>query len=59
MNLTVLQAVETVLSFSVFVGILLWAFSSRSKAAFDQQAWLPFDEQQPGSTDTQAEQGNV
>lgn len=59
MNLTVLQVMETVLSFSVFVGIVLWAYSARSKTAFEQQAWLPFDEQQAGATDTQAEQGNV
>jgi cytochrome c oxidase cbb3-type subunit IV len=39
---TVLGSVFTVISFVVFVGILLWAFSSRRKQAFDQAAQEPF-----------------
>ena len=34
----------TVVAFATFVGIVLWAYSDRSKAAFDQAARLPFDE---------------
>ncbi len=45
MTSVTLHAVETVLSFAVFVGILLWAYSSRRKAAFDQLAMLPFDDE--------------
>ena len=38
----VLGSVFTVISFVVFVGILLWAFSGRRKQAFDQAALEPF-----------------
>lgn len=44
MNLVYLQIAETVLSFSVFVGILLWAYNGRRKPAFDRLAELPFDD---------------
>lgn len=63
-----LHAMETVLSFSVFVGILLWAYSARRKAAFDQLALLPFDDEAPAasaakpdpeSSPTSAEPGHV
>jgi cytochrome c oxidase cbb3-type subunit 4 len=39
---SILGSVFTVISFAVFVGILLWAFSSRRKQAFDQAALEPF-----------------
>lgn len=44
MNLVYFQIAETVLSFSVFVGILLWAYTARRKPAFDRLAQLPFDD---------------
>jgi cytochrome c oxidase cbb3-type subunit IV len=39
---SILGSVFTVISFVVFVGILLWAFSGRRKQAFDQAAQEPF-----------------
>jgi cytochrome c oxidase cbb3-type subunit 4 len=39
---SILGSVFTVISFVVFVGILLWAFSDRRKQAFDQAALEPF-----------------
>lgn len=39
---SILGSVFTVISFAVFVGILLWAFSGRRKQAFDQAALAPF-----------------
>jgi cytochrome c oxidase cbb3-type subunit 4 len=39
---SILGSMFTVISFAVFVGILLWAFSSRRKQAFDQAALEPF-----------------
>ena len=32
----------TVISFVVFLGIVVWALSKRNKAAFDEAARLPF-----------------
>ena len=39
---SVLGSLFTVIAFGVFVGILLWAFSSRRKQAFDKAALEPF-----------------
>lgn len=45
MDINALRSIITVAAFVAFVGIVLWAFSSRSKAAFDAAARLPFDEE--------------
>ena len=37
-----LRVVVTVVSFLVFVGIAVWAFSRRRKRDFDEAARLPF-----------------
>ena len=39
---SILASVTTVVSFVVFIGIVLWAWSSRRKAAFDEAAQAPF-----------------
>ncbi|MEI6732520.1 MAG: cbb3-type cytochrome c oxidase subunit 3 [Comamonadaceae bacterium] len=39
-----LRSLATVASFVVFVGILVWAFSSRKAADFEQAARLPFEQ---------------
>ena len=39
---TTLSSIGTVVSFVTFVGILVWAFSSRRKRAFDEAANAPF-----------------
>ena len=44
MDINTLRSIVTVVAFAVFIGIVLWAYSDRSKAAFDQAARLPFDE---------------
>lgn len=44
MNLDVndLRIVVTVLSFVAFIGIVVWAWSRRNAARFDEAAQLPF-----------------
>ena len=44
MDINTLRSIVTVLAFAMFIGIVFWAYSSRSKAAFEQAAMLPFDE---------------
>jgi cytochrome c oxidase cbb3-type subunit 4 len=39
---SILGTVFTVLSFVVFIGIVLWAWSGRRKRAFDAAAQEPF-----------------
>ncbi len=43
MDVNDLRALTTVLSFAVFVGILMWAFSKRNKQDFEEAARLPLD----------------
>ena len=45
MDINTLRSVATVASFVCFVGIVVWAWSSRNKADFDQAAQLPFDQE--------------
>lgn len=40
--MTDLHVALTVLSFLIFVGIAIWAFSRRRKRDFDEAARLPF-----------------
>jgi len=46
MDINVLRSIVTVVCFALFIAIVLWAYSDRSKAAFDQAARLPFDEEE-------------
>ena len=43
-DVNVLRILVTVVSFLVFVGIVVWALSRRNQAAFDEAAQLPFQE---------------
>jgi cytochrome c oxidase cbb3-type subunit IV len=38
------RAVVTVLSLVTFIGIMVWAYSSRNSADFEEAAKLPFDQ---------------
>lgn len=41
-----LRSLHTALAFVVFVGITVWAWSGKRKAAFDEAARLPLDEEE-------------
>jgi cytochrome c oxidase cbb3-type subunit IV len=47
MDVNVLRVAVTVVSFIIFVAIVMWAWSHRNKAAFDEAAQLPFQESRP------------
>jgi cytochrome c oxidase cbb3-type subunit 4 len=42
MDFTEVRIVWTVLSFAVFIAILVWACGKRARSAFDAAALLPF-----------------
>ncbi|WP_367848605.1 cbb3-type cytochrome oxidase subunit 3 [Rhodoferax sp. WC2427] len=42
MDVTTLRIAATVCSFITFIGIIVWAYSRRNKAQFDDAAQLPF-----------------
>lgn len=43
MDINDLRALTTVLSFAIFVGILVWTFSKRNTQDFEEAARLPLD----------------
>jgi len=45
LDINTLRSIITVIAFAAFIGIVLWAYSARSKEAFRQAALLPFDEE--------------
>ena len=47
MDLNLVRGVITALSLAAFIGICVWAWSSRRKAAFDEAASLPFADDEP------------
>jgi cytochrome c oxidase cbb3-type subunit 4 len=44
MDVTTLRIAATLACFAVFVGILYWAFARRNRAAFDEAARIPFEQ---------------
>jgi len=42
--ITISHSIWTVVVFVVFIGITLWAWSSKNKQAFDEAARLPLDD---------------
>ena len=42
MDITTMRIAATVISFITFIGILVWAFSRRNAARFEEAAQLPF-----------------
>jgi len=47
MELNVLRSVMTLISFLVFLGIVVWAWKGRRREAFDAAAQLPFVDDEP------------
>ncbi|MDB5896498.1 MAG: cbb3-type cytochrome c oxidase subunit 3 [Ramlibacter sp.] len=44
MDVNTLRVIATLASFATFIGILVWAYSRRNRAAFDEAAQLPFQQ---------------
>ena len=45
MDVNTVRETFTVLSFVIFIGIVMWACSARNKSRFDEAAQLPFNEE--------------
>jgi len=52
MDINDLRSAVTVISLLAFVGIIVWAWSRKNRAAFDEAAQLPFADDQgaPGAS---------
>ncbi len=44
MDFVTLSSIMTVVAFTTFIGIVLWAYSGKARRSFDEAARLPFDE---------------
>ena len=44
MDINDIRSALTVLAFASFIGIVIWAWSGRRKAAFDEAARLPLED---------------
>jgi cytochrome c oxidase cbb3-type subunit 4 len=42
MNIGILQGIGTILAMAAFIGVCVWAWSSKNKQRFDEAAQLPF-----------------
>jgi cytochrome c oxidase cbb3-type subunit 4 len=49
MGIDELRIAVTIMSFVAFIGVMVWAWSKRNKAAFDEAALLPFTEENEGT----------
>lgn len=48
MDFILIQSLWSIVILVTFIGIVLWAYSSKRKSAFDEAARLPFDDEEPG-----------
>jgi cytochrome c oxidase cbb3-type subunit 4 len=53
MDMTLFHSLWTVVVLVTFIGIIVWAFSKKRHAAFDQAARLPLEDEQPLTTNKQ------
>ena len=44
MDITSLRIASTLLCFAVFLGIAAWAYASRNRARFEEDARIPFQQ---------------
>ncbi|MDP2244964.1 cbb3-type cytochrome c oxidase subunit 3 [Pseudomonas sp.] len=59
MDIGTIRGIGTVVVFIAFIGLVLWAYSSRRKENFDEAANLPFaDEPKPSERDEKSSRSN-
>jgi cytochrome c oxidase cbb3-type subunit 4 len=50
MDVNDLRDIVTLLSFLIFIGIMIWALSRRNAQRFEEAAQLPFVDGEPGGS---------
>ena len=58
MDINDLRSISTVLSFVMFISIVVWAYSGKRKHAFDEAAHLPIDDEQTELRNQASQQRN-
>ncbi len=46
MDINDLRGLATVFTMIAFIGVVVWAYSSKRKSRFDEAAHLPFDDEE-------------
>ncbi len=59
MDFIEVRIVWTVLTFAVFVAILVWAYSAGARSGFDAAARLPFEDDDDDAADRGRSEGKV
>ncbi|MFI8746954.1 cbb3-type cytochrome oxidase subunit 3 [Pseudomonas sp. NPDC077186] len=49
MDIGTIRGIGTAVVFIAFIGVVLWAYSSKRKSGFDEAANLPFADEEPDS----------
>ena len=49
MDINDFRSWHTVVMLAIFIGIIIWAYSSKRKSAFDEAAHLPFEDNEAHS----------
>lgn len=61
--ITLIQSLWTIVVMVTFLGIVLWAYSDKRKASFDEAARLPLEDEQqlspPGKNSTEQPHGRL
>jgi cytochrome c oxidase cbb3-type subunit 4 len=57
MDINVVRSVITVVSFAVFIGIVVWAYGSKRKARFEEEARSVLDDSDEESIGGKAQGG--
>ncbi len=53
MDINTLRGIVTILVMITFIGLVIWAWSKRNKADFDEAAQLPFADEELAARSTQ------
>jgi cytochrome c oxidase cbb3-type subunit 4 len=53
MNIGILQGIGTILAMAAFIGVCVWAWSSKNKQRFDEAAQLPFMDDDLGTDNSE------
>lgn len=59
MDYAIAGSIFTVVVFVCFIGVVLWAYSSKSKAGFDEAAKLVFDDEPKSQTKNKKQESSI
>jgi cytochrome c oxidase cbb3-type subunit 4 len=58
MDIGMIRGIGTAVVFIAFIGVVIWAYSSRRKSSFDEAANLPFADDVPAKKRDEQDSGS-